>query len=125
MTYFQNMPFLDFSQKANRDWIAGTLMSVRSQLPFRVPVVVNGKEVSGLETRQVTNPSLSKEVVSINAMATRKEADEALSACESAKQTWGKWPVGKRVHVLRKAADLMEKYRKELTTIMVLEEAKS
>ncbi len=119
------MPFLDFSQKANRDWIAGTLMSVRSQLPFRVPVVVNGKEVSGLETRQVTNPSLSKEVVSINAMATRKEADEALSACESAKQTWGKWPVGKRVHVLRKAADLMEKYREELTTIMVLEEAKS
>ena len=124
MTFFQNYPLLDFSKKENRDWIAGSLMSGRSQLPIKVPVVVNGIQIDGLETRNVTNPSLTSEIVAINDMASEKQAEDAVSACEAAKKTWGTWPVSKRANIIRKAADIMVERHHELVTLMVLEEAK-
>jgi len=121
---FTNQALIDFSIQKNRDWIPGTLMSIRSQLPIKVPVVVNGKKIGGLESRQVCNPSLTSEVVAINDMATETQAEEAITACEKSKTTWGKMPSSKRANIIRKAADILEKNRFELTTLMVLEEGK-
>lgn len=121
---FTNEPLMGFGSAENRDWIAPLLAKLRTQLPFKAPVMVAGKEISGLKTDDITNPCNHAEVITRVSLGTTADCDAAIEACEKAKQTWGRTKVAERAHILRKVADLMVQNKKELIGIIMLEEAK-
>ncbi|MBF0106399.1 MAG: aldehyde dehydrogenase family protein [Deltaproteobacteria bacterium] len=121
---FINEAYIDFTKKENREWIPAAIMNLRGRLPLKVPVTVDGRVISGLAVNKVQNPSDHRETVAENGMATQAEADAAILACEKAKKTWGHRPVRERADIIRKAADLMVRDKKELICVEVLEEAK-
>lgn len=122
---FVNEPLIDFTKEENRSWIEPQLQKWREKLPLSVNPHVNGKEMEGTPVAQKENPSDRKEVVTRFTMANQYHADEALKACEKAKQTWGKWEPEKRAEAIRKVADIFKRRRREIITFMTLETGKT
>ncbi len=92
---------------------------------------VNGEYKSSSTTKftEIYNPSTG-EVVGMAPCCTADEITEAIDVAKNAYEKWSRTPVVKRVQVLYKVRDLIDKYLDELTLLVatehgkVLEEAK-
>ncbi len=92
---------------------------------------VNGEYKSSSTTKftEIYNPSTG-EIVGMAPCCTADEVTEAIAVAKNAYEKWSRTPVVKRVQVLYKVRDLIDKYLDELTLLVatehgkVLEEAK-
>jgi RHH-type proline utilization regulon transcriptional repressor/proline dehydrogenase/delta 1-pyrroline-5-carboxylate dehydrogenase len=99
--------------------------TVRQQLGMTYLPLVNGEFVQTTEFFDSVNPSNFDEVVGKVGLLSVEQAAEAMKFAKSAFPAWKKTPVRERANILRKAADLMEERRAELTAWISLEVGKA
>jgi RHH-type proline utilization regulon transcriptional repressor/proline dehydrogenase/delta 1-pyrroline-5-carboxylate dehydrogenase len=125
MNTFKNEAFLDFSQLSVRNDLTEAIRKLRSELPLRAPVVINGEKSEGGSSIKVQNPSHLKETVCVTSLATIAQAEQSMKAAVAGMKLWSKVSVTERVAVLKRAAQIMRDRKSELTATLVLEVAKS
>ncbi|MDV2991932.1 MAG: 1-pyrroline-5-carboxylate dehydrogenase [Chroococcidiopsis sp. SAG 2025] len=86
--------------------------------------LVNGEYVSTAEIIDSVNPSNFSEVVGKVGLLSVEQAEQAMQAAKAAFPGWKNTPAKQRASILRKAGDLMELRRAELSAWIVLEVGK-
>ena len=122
---FDNEPDTDWTLEQNAAWaaeIAGRDPHEFSGLT--VPVVVAGREVEGLETRDRRDPSRPREVLCRHAIATDREVDEAVACAQADPDGWRGRSVDDRSAVLGRVALELRRARADLLRVAMLEGGK-
>lgn len=121
---FPNAADTDYASAQLREKAQQAIQSVRQQLGKTYPPLINGEYQNVAQTVDSVNPSNPSEMVGKIGLMSEEQAKQAIQAAKEAFKSWRKTPVRQRAGVLRKAAELMEKRRHELTAWMVLETGK-
>ena len=103
---------------------AQAFQSVRRELGRIYLPLINGEYVNTQEFVDSLNPSNFSEVVGKVGLISVEQAEQAMQAAKAAFPGWKKTPAKQRADILRKAGDLMEERRAELSAWMVLEVGK-
>jgi RHH-type transcriptional regulator, proline utilization regulon repressor / proline dehydrogenase / delta 1-pyrroline-5-carboxylate dehydrogenase len=122
---FQNIPPLDFSLRAVREDFSATLNGLYEQIAKKTPDVyplVAGKEIQTREVHTMYMPGNFLRSISTVHYANTKIVDQVLELFE--KSTWRKSSKEKRIELILKLADCLEKKRLFLAAIIVLEVGK-
>jgi RHH-type proline utilization regulon transcriptional repressor/proline dehydrogenase/delta 1-pyrroline-5-carboxylate dehydrogenase len=121
---FRNAANADFSQAKARTQVQQALQSVRQRLGLIVHPFIGGQWISTERWADSVNPSNPTEIVGRIQLAGLPEVEQVIAAAKAAFPTWKATPARERANCLRRAADLMEQRRAELTAWMVLETGK-
>ncbi|MCL1469536.1 L-glutamate gamma-semialdehyde dehydrogenase [Argonema antarcticum] len=121
---FPNVADTDYADKEERVRSQQAIQTVRQQLGKTYSPLINGEYVNTSQTVDSVNPSNPSEIVGKIGLLSVEQAEQAIKAAKAAFPAWRKTPVRERAGVLRKAGELMEKRRAELTAWMVLETGK-
>ncbi|MCC5630376.1 L-glutamate gamma-semialdehyde dehydrogenase [Nostoc sphaeroides CHAB 2801] len=114
----------DYAQEEVRTKAAQAFQSVRQQLGKTYLPLINGEYVNPPEFVDSLNPSNFSEVVGKVGLISVEQAEQAMQAAKAAFPGWKKTPAKQRADILRKAGDLMELRRAELSAWIVLEVGK-
>ena len=114
----------DYAEEEERKEAAQAFQTVRQQLGKTYLPLINGEYVQTQEIIDSVNPSNFSEVVGKIGLMSVEQAEQAMQAAKAAFPGWRKTPVKQRAGILRKAADLMEQRRAELSAWIVLEVGK-
>jgi RHH-type proline utilization regulon transcriptional repressor/proline dehydrogenase/delta 1-pyrroline-5-carboxylate dehydrogenase len=117
-------PDRDYAEEKERQEAAAALASVRQQLGKTYLPLINGDRVNAPNTVNSVNPSNPDEVIGTIGLMSVEQADQAIAAAKSALTQWRTTLAGDRANLLRKAGELMEQRRHELSAWMVLEVGK-
>ncbi|MEH1841378.1 MAG: L-glutamate gamma-semialdehyde dehydrogenase [Nostoc sp.] len=123
-SHFLGAADTDYAQKEVRTKAAQAFQSVRQQLGKTYLPVINGEYVNPPEFVDSLNPSNFSEVVGKVGLISVEQAEQAMQAAKAAFPGWRKTPAKQRADILRKAGDLMEERRAELSAWIVLEVGK-
>ncbi len=115
----------DYAEEEERRKAQVALQGVRQQLGKTYLPLVNGEYVQTQEVVDSVNPSNYSEVVGKVGLLSVEQAEQAMQAASSAFPAWRKTPAKQRANILRKAGDLMEQRRAELSAWIVLEVGKA
>ena len=121
---FINEPDTDFVISKNRNLMNMSVKKTKSEFGKKYPLIINNKKIETNDWADSINPSRANEVVGKFALATVKDADDAIKAALNAFVLWQETPVAKRADVLLEAAKIMKEKRFELAAVMVYEEGK-
>ena len=121
---FPNVADTDYADEKLREAGQKAMQSVRQQLGKTYLPLINGEYQTTTETVNSVNPSNPSEVIGKIGLLSEEQAKQALKAAKDAFPSWRKTPVRQRAGVLRKAAELMEQRRHELSAWMVFEVGK-
>ncbi|MCA1993916.1 MAG: L-glutamate gamma-semialdehyde dehydrogenase [Coleofasciculus sp. S288] len=121
---FPNASDTDYAEEKARKEAQQAFETVRQQLGKTYLPFINGEYQPTETTVDSVNPSNPSEVIGQIGLISIEQAEQALQAAKAAFSSWRKTPVRQRAGVLRKAADLMEKRRAELSAWIVLEVGK-
>jgi 1-pyrroline-5-carboxylate dehydrogenase len=122
---FQNEPYADFSQPANRRAMEAALAQVRSQLGREYRLHIAGAEFTAESKLISVNPSNPKETVGIHHKATGPQALQAIQAASEFFPQWRDTPAGERVRLLLEAARMLRKRKLEFDAWLVYEAGKT
>lgn len=115
-TDYADMELIERSQTA--------FANVRQQLGKTYLPLINGEYQQTEEIIDSVNPSNYSEVVGKVGLISVDQAAAAMAAAKAAFPAWRRTPVKQRAGILRKAADLMEQRRAQLSAWIVLEVGK-
>ena len=121
---FPNAADTDYAELKAREKAQAGFRIVRQQLGKTYYPLINGEYITTAETVNSVNPSNPSEIIGKIGQLSVEQAEEAIAAAKAAFPAWRKTPVRQRAGVLRKAAELMEQKRHELSAWMVLEVGK-
>jgi RHH-type proline utilization regulon transcriptional repressor/proline dehydrogenase/delta 1-pyrroline-5-carboxylate dehydrogenase len=121
---FPNTADTDYAEVEARQEAQQALATVRQQLGRTYLPLINGEYQNTEQTVDSVNPSNPNEVVGKIGLLSVEQAEQALQVAKAAFPSWRKTPVRQRAGVLRKAAELMEQRRAELSAWVVLEVGK-
>ncbi len=121
---FPGAPDTDYAKEQLRLKAQQAITQVRNQLGKTYLPLINGEYVETAATVNSVNPSNPSEIVGKVGLISVEQAEQALAAAKEAFKEWSKTPVRVRAGILRKAAEIMEKRRHELTAWMCLEVGK-
>lgn len=121
---FPNAADTDYASAELQEKGQQAIQSVRQQLGKTYPPLIDGEYQNVAQTVDSVNPSNPSETVGKIGLMSEEQAKQAIQAAKEAFKSWRRTPVRQRAGVLRKAAELMEKRRHELTAWMVLETGK-
>ena len=121
---FQGSPDTDYGRESNLSKARQGLTIVHNQLGKIYLPLINGKYVETDEYIDSVNPSNPSEIVGKIGLISLSQADEAMNSAKEAFKTWSKTSGKQRADILRKAADIMEAKRHELTAWMCYEVGK-
>lgn len=122
---FPNAADTDYAEVKAREEASQTLQKVRSALGKTYLPLINGEFVQTPDFIDSVNPSNFNEVVGKVGQISVEQAEDAIKAAKAAFPAWKKTPVRQRAGILRKAADLMEQRRAELSYWVCLEVGKA
>ncbi len=122
---FESEPHADFSRIKNRQQMQKALERARKELGRFYPLIIGGKEVRTSQEVMSMNPARPNEVVGRVALASSKEADQAIEKAREAFVKWRQVSAQERAKILFKAADEMHKARFELAAWEVYEVGKT
>ncbi|MBE9057032.1 L-glutamate gamma-semialdehyde dehydrogenase [Sphaerospermopsis sp. LEGE 08334] len=114
----------DYAEEEKRKRSSLAFANVRQHLGKTYLPLINGEFVNTTTFIDSLNPSNFSEVVGKVGLISVEQAEEAMKAAKAAFPGWRKTPVKQRADILRKAADLMEQRRAELSAWIVLEVGK-
>jgi RHH-type transcriptional regulator, proline utilization regulon repressor / proline dehydrogenase / delta 1-pyrroline-5-carboxylate dehydrogenase len=114
----------DFAVLQERKESIEAFEKVRSQLGKTYLPLINGEYVQTQQVIDSINPSKYSEVIGKVGLISVDQAEEAMKAAKAAFPVWRKKSVKERAVVLRKAAEIMEQRRAELSAWIVLEVGK-
>jgi predicted delta-1-pyrroline-5-carboxylate dehydrogenase group 2 len=137
---FVNEPIGELRRAAVRDELTAGMQALEATLPFRVPVWIgegkrHGDEWTGRSGDErastggegeliSTDPGNPDRVISLSALATEAEVDEAVRTAQRGFAKWSQTPATKRAEILVKAAAWLRARRAELAALEVRECAK-
>jgi len=122
---FINVPWSDFILEEPRAMYEKALKKVQSHLGGVVMPHINGKRIKRDSRAASVNPCRPDEVVAQVCSATKADVENALESAANAKEHWAKLPVEERALMLLRTAELLRKYRFELSALETIEVAKS
>ncbi|KAB8330137.1 L-glutamate gamma-semialdehyde dehydrogenase [Scytonema tolypothrichoides VB-61278] len=114
----------DYAEEEERKEATQAFQNVRQQVGKTYLPLINGEYVQTQQVIDSVNPSNFSEVVGKIGLLSVEQAEQAMQAAKAAFPAWRKTPVKERAGILRKAADLMEERRAELSVWIVLEVGK-
>ncbi|MBD2499390.1 L-glutamate gamma-semialdehyde dehydrogenase [Anabaena azotica] len=114
----------DFAEEEERKEAVQAFTKVRGELGRTYLPLINGEYVQTAEVIDSVNPSNFSQVVGKVGLITVEQAEAAMQAAKAAFPGWRRTPVKQRADILRRAADLMEQRRAELSAWIVLEVGK-
>ncbi|MEA5576593.1 L-glutamate gamma-semialdehyde dehydrogenase [Anabaena sp. UHCC 0451] len=114
----------DFAEEEKRMVSQTAFQNVRQLLGKTYLPLINGEYVNTTTFVDSLNPSNFSQVVGKVGLLSIEQAEEAMKAAKAAFPGWKKTPVKQRADILRKAAELMEERRAELSAWIVLEVGK-
>ncbi|MEH1951004.1 MAG: L-glutamate gamma-semialdehyde dehydrogenase [Nostoc sp.] len=123
-SHFLGAADTDYAQEEVRTKTAQAFQSVRQQLGKTYLPLINGEYVNPPEFVDSLNPSKFSEVIGKVGLISVEQAEQAMQAAKAAFPEWKKTPAKQRADILRKAGDLMELRRAELSVWIVLEVGK-
>ncbi|OYE02316.1 L-glutamate gamma-semialdehyde dehydrogenase [Nostoc sp. 'Peltigera membranacea cyanobiont' 232] len=123
-SHFLGAADTDYAVEEVRKQAAKAFQSVRQQLGKTYLPLINGEYVNPPEFVDSLNPSNFSEVVGKVGLISVEQAEQAMQAAKAAFPGWRKTPAKQRADILRKAGDLMEERRAELSAWIVLEVGK-
>ncbi|MGF1935671.1 MAG: L-glutamate gamma-semialdehyde dehydrogenase [Nostoc sp. ChiQUE02] len=123
-SHFSGAADTDYAEEETRRKSAQAFQSVRQQLGKTYLPLINGEYVNTPEFVDSLNPSNFSEVVGKVGLISVEQAEQAMQAAKAAFPGWKKTPAKQRADILRKAGDLMELRRAELSAWIVLEVGK-
>lgn len=123
-TPFINVANTDYSQASARQQAQYAFHQVHQQLGQTYWPWIDGQAVTTEQTNPSLNPSQPTQIIGRVGQAMRQQAEQTVKAATIAMASWQKTPAQKRVRLLRRTADLMEKRRHELAAWIVLEVGK-
>ncbi|MFH1017989.1 MAG: L-glutamate gamma-semialdehyde dehydrogenase [Pseudomonadota bacterium] len=121
---FKNEPLTDFSKPENRAAMEAAIRNVGSQLGKTYPLIIGGKEISGLETFASTNPSKKSEIVGQFQKGTKSQLESAVATGWKAFERWSSTSAKDRADLLFRAAAEMRKRKHEFSAWMSYEVGK-
>ncbi|MDY6806250.1 MAG: L-glutamate gamma-semialdehyde dehydrogenase [Cyanobacteriota bacterium] len=121
---FPNAADTNYADAKLRQKALNALALVREELGQTYLPLVNGDRLNTENLVDSVNPSNPKQVVGKIGLIDIEQAEKALAAAKAALPQWRKTPAKERADILRKAADIMEKRRYELTAWMTFEVGK-
>jgi len=121
---FVNSSDLDYAITSDRQASQTALQKVRDQLGQTYLPIINGQPVQTENYVESVNPANSSQVVGKIGLASIEQADEAVKFAKATFASWKKLSAKQRGDILRKAADIMEAQREELTAWICWEVAK-
>lgn len=121
---FHNVPDTDYAREAAKQAGAAALETVRQQLGQSYQPWIDGAAVTTVATVDSLNPSRPDEVVGQVGLISQNQADDAIAAAKAAFPAWRKTSPSERAAILRRAGDLMQARRDELSAWVVLEVGK-
>jgi len=114
----------DYAEEELRKKSQAAFQTVKQQLGKTYLPLINGEYVETEDKIDSVNPSNFSQIVGKVGLINVEQAETAMQAAKTAYSTWGKTSAKQRADILRKAADLMEQRRAELSAIIVLEVGK-
>ncbi|OUL29196.1 1-pyrroline-5-carboxylate dehydrogenase [Nostoc sp. RF31YmG] len=114
----------DYAEEEERRKSHQAFQSVHQQLGRTYLPLINGEYVNTQEVIDSLNPSNFSQVIGKVGLISVEQAEQAMKAAKAAFPGWRKTPVKQRADILRKAGDLMEQRRAELSAWIVLEVGK-
>ncbi|MBE9034193.1 L-glutamate gamma-semialdehyde dehydrogenase [aff. Roholtiella sp. LEGE 12411] len=114
----------DYAEEEGRRKAAQAFQGVRQQLGRTYLPLINGEYVNTPEFVDSLNPSNFSEVIGKVGLISVEQAEQAMQAAKAAFPGWRKTPAKQRADILRKAGDLMEQRRDELSAWIVVEVGK-
>jgi RHH-type proline utilization regulon transcriptional repressor/proline dehydrogenase/delta 1-pyrroline-5-carboxylate dehydrogenase len=122
---FENEPDTDWSLEQNAAWAAEIVGGSPDEFTgLVVPVVVAGREVEGLETRECRDPSRPTALLCRHAVATDREVDEAVACAAADPDGWRALSVDARSAVLGRVAQELRRARGRLLHVAMLDGGK-
>jgi RHH-type proline utilization regulon transcriptional repressor/proline dehydrogenase/delta 1-pyrroline-5-carboxylate dehydrogenase len=123
---FVNEPIGELRRAPVRDELQAGMEKLERVLPIRVPVWIgDGERHGGGEGKLTsTDPGNPDRVISLGALATDAEVDEAVRTAERGFAKWSQTPAAKRAEILVNAAAWLRARRAELAALEVRECAK-
>ncbi|MFN6477859.1 L-glutamate gamma-semialdehyde dehydrogenase [Nostoc sp. DedQUE07] len=123
-SHFLGAADTDYAEEEIRRKAAKAFQNVRQQLGKTYLPLINGEYVNPPEFVDSLNPSNFSEVIGKVGLISVEQAEQAMQAAKAAFPEWKKTPAKQRADILRKAGDLMELRRAELSVWIVLEVGK-
>ena len=123
-SHFLGAADTDYAEEEMTRKSAQAFQNVRQQLGKTYLPLINGEYVNTPEFVDSVNPSNFSEVVGKVGLISVEQAEQAMQAAKAVFPAWKKTPAKQRADILRKAGDLMELRRAELSAWMVLEVGK-
>ncbi|MEB3215985.1 MAG: L-glutamate gamma-semialdehyde dehydrogenase [Nostocales cyanobacterium 94392] len=114
----------DYAQEEIRRKSQAALQDVKTQLGKTYLPLINGEYVETAEKIDSVNPSNYSQVVGKVGLINIEQAQTAMQSAKEAFKTWGKTAAKQRAEIIRKAGDIIENRRAELSAWIVLEVGK-
>ncbi|NEO69071.1 L-glutamate gamma-semialdehyde dehydrogenase [Moorena sp. SIO3H5] len=121
---FINAANTDYAQLDAREKATQALLTVRQQLGKTYLPLINGEYQSTTDTVDSVNPSNGSEVIGKIGLISVEQAELAIAKAKAVFPSWRRTPARERAAILRKAGDLMEQRRAELSAWVCLEVGK-
>jgi RHH-type proline utilization regulon transcriptional repressor/proline dehydrogenase/delta 1-pyrroline-5-carboxylate dehydrogenase len=125
---FRNEPHLDFTEPEARVAFAQAVENLAQSLatrgPIRVPLWIDGKELTGEHVDRSADPADPARVVAEVCRGGIADADAAVAAAVRAFPRWRDTPASDRAAVLLRAAAWLRKRREEIAALEVFEVGK-
>ncbi|WFS63714.1 proline dehydrogenase family protein [Pseudodesulfovibrio thermohalotolerans] len=121
---FRNFPPADFTVPAEREAYPASIARIRSAMGGRVPLFINGRDVTTDDVLDSYNPANPGEIVGSVCQAGVAEVDAAVEAARVAYPVWRDVPPEERAQVLLKAAAHLKANVHEMAALQVLEVGK-
>jgi len=117
---FTNEPLLELRRSPVRAQLADALATLDAQLPWRVPVIVNGNR-RDTPTLTSVDPGAPDRVVAEFTVGTREDVDAAVRAAAQAAPEWEARGAEQRAAILSRAAGELRRRRPLLAALAVRE----
>ncbi|KAL3488824.1 Aldehyde/histidinol dehydrogenase [Aspergillus germanicus] len=105
------------SGSPDRKGLQEALARHQQAAPFKVPLVIAGKEIESSQTYTQTNPA-SHGPVATYSNATTRDVEAAIASSLEARKSWASTPFADRASIFLKAADLIAtKYRYDVMAL--------
>ncbi|MBZ8179652.1 L-glutamate gamma-semialdehyde dehydrogenase [Oscillatoria salina] len=121
---FTNAVDTDYANSQQREAAQQALQKVRGLLGKTYLPLINGEYVETETSLDSVNPANPSEIIGKVGQISVEQAETALQAAKAAFPAWSKTPAKERAAILRKAAEIMESRRHELSAWICLEVGK-
>ena len=122
---FQNEPFTDFTQPANKAAFETALRTVGAMKGKEHPLVIGGERFILPDKIRSINPARKTELLGIFQAATPELAAKAVQVAEAAFAGWSRVPAATRAEYLFEASRILRERKHEFSAAMVYEVGKS